>query len=196
MTVVPCILLHEVLPHPPHRHGLLTENKAIVQFRALKCNINGSALGPVELKVILGARWIGLYEVCIRGIGSVIQVGHRLRAEGLPHPPAFGVAHVPNQPEQRQVGRYNGAHRQLRSIQASTLAEQGGTVPVEPVAEHFVFGFVAAFRVVVRTLDIRCDPSHCGSLCPSGSERWERPPPAIEPISAQLWSGDTWPQTN
>src|SRR5215470_11541814 len=47
------------------------------------------------------------------------------------------------------------------------LADQVGVpvVPcvVEPVAEHVLLGFVAALRIVVRTLDVRCDPGHCGS---------------------------------
>ena len=43
-------------------------------------------------------------------------------------------------------------------------------MPVEPVAEHFLLGFVAALRIVLRALDVRCDPGHCGSLCPARSE--------------------------
>ena len=87
------------------------------------------------------------------------------RRKSLPDPPALGVAHVPDQAEQREVRRRHGAPGQLGGIQARAFAQQGGPVPVEPVAEHLPLGFVAARRIVLRTLDVGCDPGHGGSLC-------------------------------
>src|SRR6516225_12455888 len=165
VPVVPCVLLHEVLPHPAHRDGLLAQGECVVQVRALERGIDGPALSPVALKVLLGYGWAGLFEVRVRGNGAVIQVGHLLTPVGLPDPPALGVAHVPDQPEQREVRRWHGAYGQLSGVQARAFAQQGGPVPVEPVAEHFLLGFVAALRIVLRALDVGCDPGHCSSLC-------------------------------
>src|SRR6202042_704091 len=95
----------------------------------------------------------------------VVQVGYLLTTVGLPDPPALGVAHVPDQPEQREARRWHRACGQPRGIQARTFAQQSGPVPVEPVAEHLPLGFVAARRIVLRTLDVGCDPGHSGTLC-------------------------------
>jgi hypothetical protein len=154
-----------VLPHPAHRDGLLAVGEGLVQRCALERGIDGPALGPVARKVLLGVGRIGLFEVRVRGIGSVVKVGHLLTPVGLPDPPALGVAHVPDQPEQREVRRRHGARGQLGGVQARAFAQQGGPVPVEPVAEHVLLGFVAALRIVLRALGVRCDPGHCGSLC-------------------------------
>ena len=62
MPVVPRVPLHEVLPHPPHRDGLLPEREGVVQLRALQRGIDGPALGPVALEVLLGAGRIGPFE--------------------------------------------------------------------------------------------------------------------------------------
>ena len=96
MPVVARVLLHEVLPHPPHRGGHLPERECVVQLRALQCGIDGPALGPVDLEVLLGAGRVCLCEVRVRGIGAVVQVGYLLTAEGLPDPPALGVGQVPD----------------------------------------------------------------------------------------------------
>ena len=160
VPVVARVLLHEVLPHPPHRGRLLPEREGVVQLRALKRGIDGPAFGLVALVVLLGAGRVCLFEVRVRGIGAVVQVGYLLTAEGLPDPPALGIAHVPDQAEQGQVRRRHGALGQPRSVQPRAFAQQGGPVPVEPVAEHLPFGFVAARRVVLRTLDVGCDPGH------------------------------------
>src|SRR5262249_58862620 len=74
VPVVPCVLLHEVLPHPAHRGGLLAVDEGLLQRCALERGIDGPALGPVARKVLLGAGWVGLFEVRVRGIGSVVQV--------------------------------------------------------------------------------------------------------------------------
>ena len=37
-------------------------------------------------------------------------------------------------------------------------------MPVDPIAEHLPLGFVAARRIVLRTLDVGCDRGHGGSL--------------------------------
>ncbi len=55
VPVVARVLLHEVLPHPPHRGGLLPERERVVQLRALQRGIDRPALGPVALEVLLGA---------------------------------------------------------------------------------------------------------------------------------------------
>ena len=135
------------------------------QLRALQRGVDGPALGPVALKVLLGASRVCLFEVRIRGIGAVVEVGHLLTPVGLPDPPALGVAHVPDEPEQGEVRRRHGAHGQPRGIQPRAFAQQGGPVPVEPIAEHLPLGFVAARRIVFGTLDVGCDPGHGGSLC-------------------------------
>ncbi len=53
-------------------------------------------------------------------------------------------------------GTARSASRVASSLGA--LAQQGGPVPVEPVAEQVRLGLVAAVRVVLRTLDIGCGP--------------------------------------
>src|SRR5690348_13883093 len=88
VPVVARVLLHEVLPHPAHRDGLLAEGEGLVQLRALQRGIDGPALGPVAREVLLGAGRAGLFEVRVRGIGSVVQVGHLLSPVGLPDPSA------------------------------------------------------------------------------------------------------------
>src|SRR3984957_4880398 len=103
VPVVARVLLYEVLQHPPHRHGLVLEREGVVQLRAVQRGINGTALGPVALEVLLGTGRVNLLEVRVRGIGAVVQVGYLLTAEGLPDPSALGVAHVPDQAEQREV---------------------------------------------------------------------------------------------
>src|SRR5579859_3974678 len=103
VPVVACVLLYEVLQHPPHRHRHELEREGVVQLRAVQRGINGSALGPVALEVLLGAGRVNLFEVRVRGIGAVVQVGYLLTADGLPDPSALGVAHVPDQAEQREV---------------------------------------------------------------------------------------------
>ena len=60
VPVVARVLLHEVLPHPPHRGGLLPERDRVVQLQALQRGIDGLALGPVALEVLLGAGRVGL----------------------------------------------------------------------------------------------------------------------------------------
>src|SRR6202012_5434550 len=100
----------------------------------------------------------------VGGIGAVVQVRDLLAAKGLPDPPAFGVAQVPDQTEQGEVRRWHGPLSQLVGIQPRTLAEQRGSVPVEPVLEHLPLWFVAAGRIILRALDSRCDPGHGGSL--------------------------------
>ena len=165
-AVVARVLLHEVLPHPPHRGGLLPERECVVQLRAPQRGIDGPALGPVALEVLLGTSRVSLVEVRVRGIGAVVQVGYLLIPVGLPDPPAFGVAHVPDQSEQGEVRRRHGALGQPHGIQPRAFAEQGGPVPVEPVAEHLPLGFVAARRIVLRTLGVGCDPGHWQSGAP------------------------------
>ena len=125
--------------------------------------------GPVVREVLLSAGRVGLFEVRVRGIGAVVQVGHLLTPVGLPDPPALVVAHVPDQAEQREVRRWHGACGQLGGVQPRAFAQQGGPVPVEPVAEHLPLGFVAARRVVLRALGVGCDPGHRGSLCVGAS---------------------------
>jgi len=49
------VLLHEVLPHPPHGGGLLPERECVVQLRAVQRSIDGPALGPVALEALLSA---------------------------------------------------------------------------------------------------------------------------------------------
>ena len=72
----PCVLLHEVLPHPAHGGGLLAEGEGLVQLRALERGIDG----PLALKVLLGVGRVGLFEVRVRG--------HRIGSTGraLAHP--------------------------------------------------------------------------------------------------------------
>ena len=40
----------------------------------------------------------------------------------------------------------------------------------KPGPARLLLGFVAALRIGLRALDVRCDPGHCGSLCPALSE--------------------------
>jgi len=105
VPVVAGVFLHEVLPHPPHRDGLVPERERVVQRRALQRGVDSPAFGPVALEVPRGGGRVCLGEVRVRGIGVVIQVGYLLTAEGLPDPPALGVAQMPDQAEQRGAGR-------------------------------------------------------------------------------------------
>jgi len=63
------VFLHEMLPHPPNRDGLLPEGKGVVQRGTLQRGIDGAALGPVAPKVPLGGGWVCLLEVRVRGSG-------------------------------------------------------------------------------------------------------------------------------
>jgi hypothetical protein len=62
VPVVPSVLLHQVLPYPAHRDGLPAVGEGLVQLRALQRGIDGPALGPVALKVLLGAGRAGRPE--------------------------------------------------------------------------------------------------------------------------------------
>ena len=55
MPVVARVLLDEALPHPSHGDGVLPEGDCVVQRRAFQRGIDGQALGPVALEVLLGA---------------------------------------------------------------------------------------------------------------------------------------------
>ena len=55
----------------------------VVKLRALQRRIDGQALGQVALVVLLGAGRVGLFEVRVRGIGTVVEVRYRLTAEDL-----------------------------------------------------------------------------------------------------------------
>jgi len=88
-------------PYPPGGAGhdstwprgdLLLERECVVQLRALECGMNGPALGPVALEVLLGVGRVCLFGVRVRGIGLVVQVGHLLTPVGLPDPRS--IAHT------------------------------------------------------------------------------------------------------
>ena len=141
-----------------HRTEMACSRKVKVSFSVAPSSAASTAgIRPGSAVVLLGGGWVCLLEVGVRGIGAVVQVMYLVISEGLPDRPALSVAQVPDQAEQGQVRWRHGAGPTAWHP-ARAFAKQGGPLPVEPGGEHLLLGFVAARRVILRTLDAGCDP--------------------------------------
>src|SRR5262245_12433942 len=79
-----------------HRTEVVFSRNGNVSSSFAPSSAASTALGPVALEVLLGTGRVCLFEVRVRGIGAVVEVGYLLTAEDLPDPAALGVAHVPD----------------------------------------------------------------------------------------------------
>src|SRR6266496_1550228 len=90
------------------------------------------AIPPSELSLL------GL----LRHMTKVERIWFRMRFAGEPHaePDPLHLGHVPQQPEQGQLGRRNGPAGQLLAGQAGALVEQRRALPVQERLQHRAFG--------------------------------------------------------
>jgi hypothetical protein len=136
VAVVARVLLDHVGDDPAQRPGLARALRRLladgIQARGLRDHL--PRRGALPFKSIERLGRVGQVDVVEVGVligGPVVQIRHVLAEEHLPEPAALHLGHVPDQPQQGQGGRRDGAPPELLDSQVLALPDQNPPVMLQ-----------------------------------------------------------------